>query len=136
MTEPSVRMNKPDFVEKANRADEVFLKKLRLPEAPDCDFPYYWLSSAALILCLNLKDVEFRSKLKYVDDLVEALKNGFEEIKDVSDNLPEEESGSDRNAKHVLHRLSKNLDQSKMVQGKTHKFCLRGSIERKSQPYI
>lgn len=80
-------MNKRDFVETVNIGHEAFLKKLSLHDARDSDFPY-WLSSAALNLCLNS---ELRDKLKYVDDLHQVVKHSFELLKDVSDSLSEEE---------------------------------------------
>lgn len=87
---PTVRMNEPDFVEIANRAHKAFTEKLTSLKASDSSFPF-WLSSAAINLCVHFGDVDLRDKLIHVDDLVKLVKHGFEQSNDLLAHLPEEE---------------------------------------------
>lgn len=77
------------FLEKTNRAHEVFIEKLNLHDASDSDFTY-WISSAALSLCVSEKNVELKGKLKYTDELVKAVKKGFEQKNLLHDSSEEE----------------------------------------------
>lgn len=79
-----------EFLEIVNRGHETFLKKLRSLKASDNSF-LYWLSIAALNLCVNSGDVDLKGKLIHVDDLAKVVKHGFEQIKDLLDNLSEED---------------------------------------------
>lgn len=89
-------MNKPDLVETVNLGHEAFLNKLKSLRTSDSSFPY-WLSSAALNLCVTFENDKLHGKLKHVDDLVKVVQEGFEQMKDLLHDLSEEERS------HVAH---------------------------------
>lgn len=82
--------NKSDFQEIINKGHEAFLEKLRLLNASDSSFAF-WLSSAAINLCVNFKDVDLRGNLKHANDLVKVVKEGFEQMKVLSPDLSKDE---------------------------------------------
>lgn len=113
MTELSLRLHEPDILETVNRGHEAFLKKLEKLDLSDSSYPY-WLSSAALNLCVNLKDDELQGKLIHADRLVAAVKKGFEQMKDLLGDLSEEER--DRMVycrSRLAHILKENLDDKR-----------------------
>lgn len=90
VTEQSFRMSEPDLIKTSNGGHEAFLEKLKSIKASDSNF-LYWLSSAAVNLCLAFKNVKLRSKLIHYEELSKAVKEGFDQIKDLLDDLSEEE---------------------------------------------
>lgn len=113
MTELSARMSKPDLVEVVNRGHEAFLVKLRLPDAPDFS---HWLSIAARTLCLNVKNVDIRDKMKHVEELVEAVKKGFERKDLLKDLSEEEKAGLTYSKKRFTTVFEDKLGESKTVE--------------------
>lgn len=85
----TVGTNEPDFVEESNLAHTVFLEKLGHNDAQVSDF-HFWLSSAALNLCVILNNAKLKDKLIHADQLVKEVKRGFER-EDLLRDLSEEE---------------------------------------------
>src|SRR6218665_17670 len=83
-------MSEIDLAEAANFGHEALLNELKPLKASDSTFPY-WLSSAALDLCVALTNDKLKDKLKNVKKLRTKVKWGFEEIKNFWDFLSEEE---------------------------------------------
>lgn len=87
----------------------------RVPGKHDAyDFPY-WLSSAALSLCINYQNVEIRDQLKHVDELVVEIEKGFQRNDLLSFDLSEDEK--DRliySKKRFTKVFREKLDEGKM----------------------
>lgn len=112
-------MDKPDLVETVNLGHEAFLNKLKPLKASDSSFPY-WLSSAALNLCVTIGNDKLQGKLKHVDDLVKVVQEGFEQMKDLLHDLSEEEQSHMAYCQgHFTEIYEINADKSKTDYVKT-----------------
>ena len=77
-------------METINRGHETFLKKLRELKVSDSSY-CYWLTSAALNLCVNLRDGKIQStRLKNAPKLITEVTNGFKLMKTLLGTLSEE----------------------------------------------
>lgn len=83
-------MNESNFSEIVNNSHESFLKKLAQLEESDSSFPF-WLSSAAINLCVNSEDADLTGKLKHADALVTAVRKGFVRVKNCLSDLSKEQ---------------------------------------------
>lgn len=117
MTDISATEKKPNYQETVYRGCEAFLRKLSPLGVSDSSFSY-WLTSAALNLCVNVDIVQSQSRPKYVDDLVEKVKNGLEQMKEkkLLNALPEEERARLKYCQELFART---------LNGK-HQYALRG----------
>src|SRR5688572_7286663 len=113
-------MNKPDLVETANRGHKAFLKKLK---ASDSNFPY-WLCRAAVNLSLTFKNEKLEGKLKHIDELVNEVEKGFEQMRDLLDDLSEEERDDMDSSQAFFAQTFKGKPAvSKPVDGKEEEKC-------------
>lgn len=124
-----------DVVKETHEAQKVFLETLSQLDASHSDFPYL-LSSAAINMCLEHKDVKLGNKIDHYDDLIIKVKMGFEKMKNYSGDLSEEEKDRLDFSRALFTRtFDERPLECKTVQSKTHEYNMRGRIQRNGFQY-
>lgn len=108
-------MNEPDLVATVKTGIVAFLEELNRRKVSDSDYPY-WLSSAAINVCLAVDDVELQDMRQNIDDLARAVKNGFEQLSDRLNSLSEEDRDSIESSQAYFVKAF----EGKLAKGKAH----------------
>lgn len=85
-------MSESDLITIVDEGIKSFLEQLKSHNVSHVDYPY-WLSSAAVNICLAKENNELKDKLneQQLNDLIGEIRNGYREMDRMLNTLPEED---------------------------------------------